>query len=142
MDDLPVTDNLTISSRNLSWKAVRASGPGGQNVNKVATKVELYFDLDESPDLNDSTKMRLRRLCARFLNARGQLVVTSQAARTQHQNLSLALSELADLVRRALVAPKRRRKTHPTRAAKAARMNAKRRQSQRKQARSRVADES
>jgi ribosome-associated protein len=142
MDDLPITQNVTLSSCDLSWKAVRASGPGGQNVNKVSTKVELCFDLEASADLNDATKQRVRRHCARNLNARGQLVISSQAARTQRQNLSLALSELVDVIRRALVTPKPRRKTQPTRASKAARVRDKRHQSTKKRARAHVADES
>ncbi len=142
MDDLPITENVTLASRDLKWKAVRASGPGGENVNKLATKVELYFDLDESLDLDEPTKLRLRRLGAKHLNASGQLVVVSQAARTQRQNLLLALATLRALVQRALVSPKRRRKTQPTRAAKAARLSAKRRHSSKKQARTSVSDES
>jgi len=78
MDDLPITQNIVVAARDLSWKAVRASGPGGQNVNKVATKVELYFNLDESTGLSEATKTRLRRLAARNLNASGQLVITIQ----------------------------------------------------------------
>lgn len=142
MDDLPITQNVTLSARNLSWRAVRASGPGGQNVNKVATKVELCFDLETSADLDDATKLRLRRLCARNLNSKGELVITSQAARTQRQNLWLALSELAASIRQALVTPKRRRKTQPTRASKAARIRDKRLHSKKKQARTHVANES
>jgi len=142
MDDLPITQNIVVSARDLSWKAVRASGPGGQNVNKVATKVELCFNLAESTDLNEPAKARLRRLAARYLDANGQLLITSQTTRAQRQNLALALETLADLIRRALVVPKQRRKTKPTRASKAARVRNKLHQAKKKQTRSRVVDES
>jgi ribosome-associated protein len=141
MDDLIVTQDIVIAARDLSWKAVRASGPGGQNVNKVATKVELSFSLDESTDLTEATKTRLRRLAARYLNASNQLVITSQSSRAQHQNLSLALEALSDLIRLALVVPKKRRKTKPTRASKAARVRNKLHQAKKKQTRARVAND-
>jgi ribosome-associated protein len=141
MDDLPITPNIVIAARDLSWKAVRASGPGGQNVNKVATKVELCFNLAESTDLNESTKTRLRRLAARYIDANDQLLISSQTTRAQRQNLSLALDALAALIRLALVVPKKRRKTKPTRASKAARVRNKLHQAKKKQTRSRVVDD-
>jgi ribosome-associated protein len=141
MDDLPITEDIVIPGHHLSWKAVRASGPGGQNVNKVATKVELCFDLDGCTALADPVKARLRRLAARHLDADKQLVVTCQTARTQRQNLGLAVDALAVLVRRALVAPKKRRKTKPSRAAKAARVADKLHQAKKKQSRRRVTEE-
>ena len=141
MDDLPITEAIVISSNDLSWKAVRASGPGGQNVNKVATKVELCFDLEACTALTDPIKARLRRLGANHMNADDQLVVTCQATRTQRQNLDLAMDALAALIRRALVAPKQRRKTKPSRAAKAARIRNKLHQGKKKQSRARVTEE-
>jgi ribosome-associated protein len=142
MDDLSVTSNLILAGRDLNWRAVRASGPGGQNVNKVATKVELCFELDDSVDLSDTVKTRLRRIGARYLNADGQLVITVQTARSQRQNLDLACEALIALVRQALVVPKTRRKTKPTRASKAARAREKVHQSKKKQGRNRVTDDS
>ena len=141
MDDLPITQKIVVAARDLSWKAVRASGPGGQNVNKVASKVELCFNLAESADLNESTKTRLRHLAARYLDANDQLLITSQTTRAQRQNLSLALETLADLIRRALVVPNKRRKTQPTRASKAARVRNKLHQAKKKQTRTRVVDD-
>jgi ribosome-associated protein len=126
----------------LSWRAVRASGPGGQNVNKVSTKVELSFCLRDSADLGEAVKTRLRRMGARYLNADGQLVVAVQTARTQRQNLQLACEALVALVRQALVVPKSRRKTKPTRASVAAKAREKVHQSRKKQARARVHDDS
>ena len=141
MDDLSVTEEIVISGHDLSWKAVRASGPGGQNVNKVATKVELCFDIEACTALTDPVKARLRRLAAKHLNAEEQLVMICQTSRTQRQNLGLAIDALAALIRRALVAPKKRRKTKPSRAAKAARVADKLHQAKKKQSRRRVAEE-
>ena len=132
-DGLVVQADLTIPERDLSMRATRASGPGGQNVNRVATKVELSFDLRGSTALDEPTKARLRRLAKNRLDAAGNLVITSQVTRSQ--NLDDAREKLAALVRAALVVPKRRRATRPTRASKERRLDSKRRQSQKKQAR-------
>jgi ribosome-associated protein len=134
-DGLVVQADLTIPERDLSMRATRASGPGGQNVNRVATKVELSFDLRGSTALDEPTKARLRRLAKNRLDAAGNLVITSQVTRSQAQNLDDAREKLAALVRAALVVPKRRRATRPTRASKERRLDSKRRQSQKKQAR-------
>ena len=134
-DGLVVQADLTIPERDLSMRATRASGPGGQNVNRVATKGELSFDLRGSTALDEPTKARLRRLAKNRLDAAGNLVITSQVTRSQAQNLDDAREKLAALVRAALVVPKRRRATRPTRASKERRLDSKRRQSQKKQAR-------
>ena len=141
MDELTVTEQVVISGHDLSWKAVRASGPGGQNVNKVATKVELCFDVEACSALTESAKSRLLTMAAKNFNADGHLVVTCQTARTQRQNLGLAMDALAALIRRALVAPKKRRKTKPSRAAKAARFADKLHQAKKKQSRLRVTEQ-
>lgn len=142
MRNLFVTANIVIPAQDLTWKAVRSSGPGGQNVNKVATKVELTFALDVTESLPEAVKERLRRTAARYINSEGQLVIASQETRTQSQNLSLALSSLASLVRAATVVPKRRRKTRPTHASQVRRVANKQHQALKKQHRQRVSDES
>jgi ribosome-associated protein len=119
------------------WAAVRASGPGGQNVNKVSSKVELRFDFEVSAALAASVKTRLRVLAQHRLDSDGRILIVSQVTRNQPQNLADARQRLAELIAQALVVPKRRRKTKPSRAAKRARLNDKRANSQKKQGRSR-----
>lgn len=126
---------LTIPARELEWTAVRASGPGGQNVNKVSSKVELRFDFEESESLSRAVKARLRALAQHRLDAEGRILITSQVTRNQPQNLEDARGRLAELIAKALVAPKKRRPTRPSKAAKRARTTNKRLQSKKKQSR-------
>ena len=133
--DLSVTVTLSIPAAELEWTAVRSSGPGGQNVNKVSTKVELRFDFVASEVLAAPVKARLARLAAGRLDAEGRIVIVSQATRFQAQNLEDAREKLASLIRAALVAPKRRRPTRPSRAAKERRLDTKRRTSEKKRGR-------
>lgn len=135
MADLVVSPAVVIPDAELAWTAARSSGPGGQNVNKVASKVELRFDFAASGALSASVKARLRALAASRLDAEGRILVTSQLARDQSRNLEDARQKLAELIRAALVVPKRRRKTQPSRAAKQRRLNEKKRQSEKKQSR-------
>jgi ribosome-associated protein len=138
MEDLVVNSSLVIPERELTWVAVRASGPGGQNVNKVSSKVELRFDFEESDLLTPSVKARLRALAQHRLDAEGRVLLVSQATRNQPQNLEDARSRLAELIAQALIVPKRRRKTKPSRAAKIKRVTNKRKNSQKKQSRARA----
>ena len=105
---------VVVPAGDLSWRAVRASGPGGQNVNKVASKVELRLDLDGTGALDEPTKARLRSLAGARL-AGGEVVITSQLTRDQKKNLEDARAKLAALIARALQRPKPRRPTRPTR---------------------------
>lgn len=126
----------------MTMRAVRASGPGGQNVNRVATKVVLEVDLDAIEGLADDQRTRLALLARRRLDSRGRLVVTSQATRTQARNLEDARDKVRGLVKAALRRPRRRRPTVPTRAAEERRLAEKKRHGAIKRLRSRSTDES
>jgi ribosome-associated protein len=139
--DLEVSGSVVIPARDLEWTAARSSGPGGQNVNKLSTKVELRFDLPGTVALDPSVKFRLRNLAASHLDREGRILIVSQTTRSQLQNLEDARERLRELIARALVRPKKRKKTRPTLAAKRHRLDSKRRTSEKKQRRQRVRDD-
>ncbi len=122
---LPINALLTIPDQELSVSFVRASGPGGQNVNKVASAVQLRFDLAGSAVLSEAVKARLRTLAGRRVTADGALLLVARTHRSQEQNRREAEERLIELVRRALIAPKARRATQPTRAARERRLEGK-----------------
>lgn len=135
---LEITPGVTIPDSDLSYSFVRASGPGGQNVNKVSSAVQLRFDMEGSTALSEPVKNRLRVLAGRRLTDDGAILIIARNQRSQDQNRREALERLADLVERALVVPKTRRATKPTRASKERRLEGKTRKQQTKRQRSRV----
>ena len=111
---LRITDQVAIEEWELTEQFIRASGPGGQNVNKVSTAVELRFEAERSPNLPAPVKTRLRRLAGRRWTKEGALVLQVDEPRSQARNREMARERLAELIRQALGAPKRRVATKPT----------------------------
>ncbi len=132
MRPLLVHKNLIIPAHELSFVATRASGPGGQNVNKVASKVELRFELGKTKVLSNEVKERLQKIASRYLHEDGSLRIVSQKTRDQSRNLEEAKTKLVGIILKALVPPKPRIPTKPSFAAKQRRLKEKRQTSSKK----------
>jgi len=120
-----VTDHISIDEREIEESFVRSSGPGGQNVNKLATAVQLRFDVRGSPSLPAEVRARLERLAGTRVTRDGVLIIIAQRHRTQARNREDALERLVELISRAAVAPRLRRPTRPSAAARKRRVEAK-----------------
>lgn len=133
-----VNDQITIADWEISESFTRSSGPGGQNVNKVSTAVELRFEAERSPNLPPPVKVRLRRLAGQKWTKEGAVVIFVQETRSQARNREIAVERLVELVRKACEVPKRRRATKPTYGSVKRRLEGKKQRGEVKKLRGRV----
>jgi len=135
---IKITDHIALDPSELSESFIRAGGPGGQNVNKVATAVQLRFDIRHSPSLPVAVRRRAEALAGSRLSKDGVIIITANRYRTQEQNRSDARARLVELLAKAAIAPVYRRPTRPTKASKQRRLDAKQTRGRIKQGRGRV----
>ena len=132
---IKITPDISLNESELRFEFVRSGGPGGQNVNKVSTAVQLRFDVLGSPNLDQALKERIMKLAGRKMTREGLLIIHSYTYRSQEKNRDEAIRRLSDLIKEASRVPKRREKTKPTLASKARRLESKKKRSKVKEMR-------
>jgi ribosome-associated protein len=137
---LAINESLWVPRSELAYRATRSGGPGGQHVNTSSTRVELAWDVGASPSLTDEQRTRIREKLANRINAEGVLLLNASEHRSQHQNREAVTGRFVELVRQALVVPKKRRKTRPSQTAREARLRAKKHRSEIKRRRRSLED--
>ena len=136
--EIKITDQLAIDENEIRYDYIQSSGPGGQNINKVATAVQLRFDVRRSPSLPEDVRLRLERLAGKRLSEDGVLIIEAHRYRTQEHNRQDAIDRLVAMVRRATEKPKPRKKTRPTAESRQKRLDEKRRRGEIKSLRRKV----
>ena len=137
---ITINDNITVADAELQMTAIRAQGPGGQNVNKVSSAIQLRFDINASTSLPEETKTRLLQLADRRISKDGIVTIKAQRFRSQDKNKDAAIERLKDLILRATVKQKQRRPTKPSRRVKAKRLDNKTRRARLKQSRGKIVE--
>jgi ribosome-associated protein len=127
---LSINDSLWVPRAELTYRATRSGGPGGQHVNTSSTRVELVWDVDASPSLSDEQRARIREKLSNRISGEGLLLLAASEHRSQHQNREAVTERFVELVRQALVVPRKRKKTRPTAASREARLRAKKHRSE------------
>lgn len=137
---LEIDESLTLPRAELTYRATRSGGPGGQHVNTSSTRVELTWNVEASPSLSEAQRARIREKLANRISGEGVLLLAASEHRSQHQNREAVTERFVELVRRSLIVPKARKKSRPSRAAREARLHAKRRRSELKRSRRSLED--
>ncbi len=138
---ISITKDIALDESEVAMKFVHGAGPGGQNVNKVATVVQLRFDAAHSPTLPEPVRQRLMQIAGARITAAGELLIEARSGRTQERNREIAIRKLVEILRRAAKRPKRRIKTRPTLASRERRLKHKRKRAVKKELRRRVGHE-
>ena len=137
---ITINDNITVADAELQMTAIRAQGPGGQNVNKVSSAIQLRFDINASTSLPEETKTRLLQLADRRISKDGIVTIKAQRFRSQDKNKDAAIERLRDLILRATIKQKQRRPTKPSKRVKAKRLDNKTRRARLKQSRGKIVE--
>lgn len=132
---IEITDKITVDENDIEYNAVRSAGPGGQNVNKVSTAIQIHFDIDKIENMTAAMRSRLVKLAGSKLNKENCIVIKAQDQRTQERNKESALNRLIELIKKAAVEPKKRKPKKRSKASHQKRLNEKKKQSEKKKSR-------